>query len=115
MGTLINGSLFLLIGSHLKRFAPLKSLKSFLLAFCAFQFENDLFGSFGLFLKNGLSLASESLLLHVVSSSSQGRQSFLSLFVLTDLVHGMLLAFVAAVGFPRFGDVHHFAQMVRAR
>ncbi len=57
--------------------------------------EGDFFGGFGLLMEDRLGLTAETRLLHVISSSSLGASTFLTLLKLSHLVVGVLLAFLA--------------------
>lgn len=73
-----------------------------MLALSALEFEGDLLGDLGLFLEDWLLLAPESLLFIVVSSPSLGEERLLPLLVLSNLMFGVGLAVIGAVGSSGF-------------
>ena len=89
------------------RFGSADDDTSFSLALVALQSEGDFLGGFGFLSEDGFGLSSISGLLSVVTSSSLGSLAFLSLFVLSDLVHGVGLA-LTAVSLSGLGDHNHF-------
>jgi hypothetical protein len=79
------------LGTH-EAFASSDNTLQFTGAFHTLQHNGDLLGDFGLFVEDGLSLASESLLLCVVSPLPLGHQRVLPLLILRDLVVHMPVA-----------------------
>ena len=92
---------------ELERFGSSNTQKSLSLAFTTFKFEGDLLGDLGLLLEDWLLLTSKSLLLVVVSSSSLGKERLFSFLVLSNLMFGVTLTFVRAVGSSGFLKSDH--------
>jgi hypothetical protein len=95
----------------LSKFKVLGSLKAQLLlglTFLTFQTQNNLTGSLGLLVEDGLGLSSESHLLRVVTSLSLRKIGRLAGLVLGHLVGGMLLALAGTISLAFFRNIHHF-------
>ena len=82
--------------------------ESFGLGLSALELEGDLLGLLGLLLEDWLSLTTETLLLHVISSLTLGGLGGLTGLVLGDLVGGMLLE-LPAISSDSLWNMHHFA------
>lgn len=93
--------------------ASLQSQLSLGLALDALQSQDDLLGSLGLLVEDGLGLTTITRLLAVVTSLSLCEQRGLASLVLGDLVLGVLAALLAlAVGVSGLGNVDLFVHGV---
>ena len=98
-----------LLGTKLEVLSPLQSQMLLSLALLALQPQNNLPGSLGLLVEDGLGLSSETHLLGVVTTLSLGEVGGLSGLVLGNLVDLVLAALLAgAEGLAFLGYVHHF-------
>ena len=77
----------------------------------ALEPKHDLLCVLGLLSEDGLSLPSESLLLHIISSLSLSGGRVLTLLVLGNLVDGVLLG-LPAVGPLGLWNMHHFVFLI---
>lgn len=77
------------------------------LTLLTFQSKNNLTGSLGLLVENGLGLSTESHLLRVVTPFSLCEVGCLTSLVLSDLVQGVLLALSSTVSSAFLGYVYH--------
>ena len=101
-----------LLGTELEVLSSLEGKLLLGLTFLAFQTENDLTGSLGLLVEDGLGLATEAHLLGVVSALALGEVGGLAGLVLGDLVRLVLLALLAgAVGLALLRYVHHLCKI----
>lgn len=75
------------------------------LALGALHAQHNLLGGLGLLPEDGLGLASESLLLAIVTTTALGGTALLGLLVLGDLVQLVALALLAE-GLTLLGNVH---------
>lgn len=99
--------------SLLSKFEVLGSLKAQLLlglARLALQTQNNLTGSLGLLVEDGLGLSSKSHLLRVVTSLPLRKVGSLAGLVLCYLVNGVLLALSGTVSLALFRNIHHFEE-----
>jgi hypothetical protein len=78
------------------------------LTFLTFQTKDNLTGSLGLLVENGLGLSTESHLLGIVTSLSLRKVGRLTGLVLRDLVQRVLLALTRTVSPAFFWDIDHF-------
>ena len=98
-------SLALLVASQLEVLAALQGSLLAVLALCALHTQHNLLGGLGLLPEDGLSLATESLLLAVVTTTTLGGAALLGLFVLGHLVQFVAPALLAE-GLALLGNVH---------
>lgn len=97
-----------LLSAKLKVLSPLQRQMLLSLAGLALHPQDNLPGSLGLLVKDGLGLSTETHLFGVVPTLSLGEVGGFSGLVLGYLVDLVLTAFLAgAVGFAFFGDVDH--------
>lgn len=75
------------------------------LALGALHTQHDLLGGLGLLPEDGLSLATESLLLAIVTTTALGGTALLGLLVLRDLVQ-LVASALLAEGLTLLGNVH---------
>lgn len=95
-----------LLGSELKMLRALKNKLLLRLTFLAFKTEHNLTSGFRLFVEDRLRLTTKTHLLRVVTSLSLSKVRRLTSLVLSNFVHGMLLAF-GAKGATFFWDIDH--------
>ena len=98
-------SLALLVASQLEVLAALQGSLLAVLALCALHTQHNLLGGLGLLPEDGLSLATKSLLLAVVTTTTLGGAALLGLFVLGHLVQFVAPALLAE-GLALLGNVH---------
>lgn len=83
---LVGDTLSLLITTKLKVLATFEFDKTLLLAYGTLKFKDNLLRGLGLFAENRLGLTTKTSLFHIVTSTALGVDTFLSLFVLGNLV-----------------------------
>ncbi len=97
-----------LLGTKLEVLGPLEGELLLGLTFLAFQTQDNLTGSLGLLVEDGLGLTTESHLLGVVPALALREVGGLAGLVLGHLVDLVLTAFFAgAIGLAQLGNVHH--------
>ena len=103
-----NLTLSLLVTANFEMFASLNANLLACLAIRAFHTKSNLLGSFSLFTKNGLGLATETLLFTIVTTTSLGEFGVLAFLVLGHFVDGVLVALAGAICFTDLWYVNHF-------
>lgn len=98
-------SLALLVAAQLEVLATLQRGLFAVLALGALHAQHNLLGGLGLLPEDGLGLATESLLLAIVTPTTLGGAALLRLLVLRDLVQLVALALLAE-GLTLLGNVH---------
>ena len=105
-----------LLGTELEMLSSLEGKLLLGLALLAFQTEDDLTGSLGLLVEDGLGLTTEAHLLGVISALALGEVRGLAGLVLGDLVHLVLLALLAcAVGLALLWYVNHLCKYINKK
>ena len=100
-----------LLGAELEVLRPLERKLLLRLTLLALETEDDLTGSLGLLVEDGLRLSTETHLLRVVTALPLGEVRGLTGLVLRDLVDLVVAALArGAVGLPFLGDVDHLGK-----
>jgi len=96
------------LGTKFKVLRPLHDQMLLRLTFLALQSQDNLLGSFGLLVEDGLRLTTKSHLLRIVPALSLGEVGGLACLVLSDLVVLVLSALASStVSLAFFRDVDH--------
>lgn len=105
-------SLSLLVSTNLKVLAPLDWVLRHVFACLALQPQHNFLGCLCLLVKHWLCLTSITRLLAIITTFTLSSKAILPLFVLSDLVQGVLFALlVLAVGLLCLRNVHLYAHV----